>query len=391
MQLTLSEQQTQFRKEVHDFLAANWRPSEIGGVGGFGDEGSHERELAFKQKLAEFGWLGVAIPTEHGGSGKTPMEQFLFVEEVTYYGAPHSYIGVGFVAPTLIRYGTEEQLSRFLPPLVRGEIEFCLGYSEPDAGSDLAALKTSVVEDGDDLVINGSKIYTTNAHRVEYCWLAARSDPTVPKHKGISLVIVPMDAPGVTVAPLMTAGGERTNQVFFDSVRVPKANLVGEKNRGWYYLAVALDFERFNGFPLGAVRRSFDELVEAVQEGTTEDGRPLKEQAWVREIIGRLATRLDATMTHKLNTVAMAERGEVPNTEASMLKVMASDLAQEIAYGANEIFGERALIKHGQPGAIAGGRFEHALRSTVLQRFAGGTNEIMKNIIAQRGLGLPRD
>ena len=390
MRLTLSEQQTEFRKQVADFLEANWEGTDAVGMGGFGDEESHEKELAFKRKLAEFGWLGVALPQEYGGAGKTPMEQFLFVEEVTYRGAPHSYIGVGFVAPTLIRYGTEEQLKRFLPPLVRGEIEFCLGYSEPDAGSDLASLQTSITEDGDDLVINGSKIYTTNAHRVEYCWLAGRTDPDVPKHKGISLAIVPLDSPGVTIAPLMTSGGERTNQVFFDSVRIPKANLVGEKNRGWYYLAVALDFERFNGFPLGGIRRSFDELVDAVRVATV-DGRPLRDEPWVQEVIGRLSTRLEATMTLKLNTVAIAERGEVPNTEASMLKVMASDIAQEIAFGANEIFGPAALIKKGQPGALANGRFEHALRSTVLQRFAGGANEIMKNIIAQRGLGLPRD
>lgn len=390
MRLTLSEQQIEFRKQVAEFLDANWEPKDATAVGGFGDEESLEEELKFKRRLAELGWLGVGIPKEYGGAGKTPMEQFLFVEEVTYRGAPHSYTGVGFVAPTLIRYGTPEQLQKFLPPLVRGEIEFCLGYSEPDAGSDLASLQTAITVDGDDLVINGSKIYTTNAHRVEYVWLAGRTDPNVPKHKGISLVIVPIDAPGVTVAPLYTAGGERTNQVYFDSVRIPRENLVGEMNRGWYYLAVALDFERFNGFPLGAIRRSFDALIDAVCESTI-DGRPLKEEPWVQEIIGRLSTRLEATMALKLNTVAIAERGEVPNTEASMLKVMASDLAQEIAYGANEIFGVKALIKKEQPGAVGRGRFEHALRSTVLQRFAGGSNEIMKNIIAQRGLGLPRD
>ncbi len=394
MRFVLSEEQRQFRREVAEFVKNEWGTSSVGGTGGSGvdaeGDDSIARERAFKQKLAERGWLGIAIPKEYGGAGKTPLEQFLFVEEVTYWGAPHSYIGVGFVAPTLIRYGSEEQRQRFLRPLVQGDVEFCLGYSEPEAGSDLAGLETRIVEDGDDLVITGTKMYTTNAHRVEYCWLAGRTDPNVPKHKGISLVIVPLASEGVTIRPLHTAGGERTNQVFFDGVRIPKSNLVGEMNRGWYYVAVALDFERFNGFPLGAIRRMFDELVAIVAE-TSRDGELLRDAPWAQEIIGELATKLDAAMTVKLQTVEMAERGEIPSTEASMLKVLASDLAQDIAYGASRLLGPEALIKKGAPGAIASGRFEQALRSTVLQRFAGGTNEIMKNIIAQRGLGLPRD
>ena len=391
MQFVLSPEQQAFRREVADFVRQNWGGDGVGGVGGAADgDDSLAREQAFKRKLAERGWLGIAMPKEYGGAGKTPIEQFLFVEEVTYWGAPHSYIGVGFVAPTLIRYGTEAQKQRFVRPLVQGEIEFCLGYSEADAGSDLAGLRTRVVADGDDLVINGTKLYTTNAHRVEYCWLAGRTDPDVPKHKGISLVIVPMDAPGVSVRPLHTAGGERTNEVNFDNVRVPAANLVGEMNRGWYYLAVALDFERFNGFPLGNTRRLFDELVACIRAESV-NGVPLASLPWVQETVGQLSARLDAAMTLKLQTVWMAERGEIPNTEASMLKVMASDLAQEIARAASEILPLSAQIKRGWPGALNGGRFEQALRGTVLQRFAGGTNEIMKNIIAQRGLGLPRD
>lgn len=390
MQFQLSEQHQRFQDEVREFVRQEWSETGLGGVAGAGEDDDSEHEQVFKRKLAERGWLGIAIPEEYGGAGKRPLEQFLFVEEVTYWGAPHSYIGVGFVAPTLIRFGDEEQKRRFVPPLVRGEIEFCLGYSEADAGSDLAALQTRVVPDGDDLVISGTKMYTTNAHRVEYCWLAGRTDPSAPKHKGISLVIVPLDAPGVSIRPLHTAGGERTNQVFFDDVRVPKANLVGEMNRGWYYLAVALDFERFNGFPLGAARRMFDELV-AYTRTAEQDGVALAGLDWVQETIGTLSARLNAAMTLKLQTVWMAERGEIPNTEASMLKVMASDLAQEVARAAATILGPQALVKAGQPGAVARGRFERALRGTVLQRFAGGSNEIMKNIIAQRGLGLPRD
>ena len=198
-----------------------------------------------------------------------------------------------------------------------------------------------------------------------------------------------MDAPGVTVTPLQTMGGERTNQVFFDNVRVPAANLVGEMNRGWYYLAVALDFERFNGFPLGSIRRSSTSSCAACARQPAAASRSPRSRGCRRR--WQLSTRLDAAMTIKLQNVWMAEKGEIPNTEASMLKVLASDLAQEIARAASEILGPAALIKRGRPGALAGGRFEQALRGTPLQRFAGGTNEIMKNIIAQRGLGLPRD
>lgn len=390
MDFAFTPEQERFREEVRAFLEEAWPEEHRGGQAGprYTDD-VYERERAFRRRLAERGWLGMSLPVEYGGGGRPLADQFLLAEEASYVGAPYSNTAVGFVAPTLLRYGSEEQKRTYIPLIVSGEVDFCLGYTEPNAGSDLASLKTRAVRDGDTYVINGQKVYTSGAHKAEYCWLAARTDPDAPKHQGISLFIVDMKTPGITVRPLWTFGDGRTNETFWDNVVIPAANRVGEENRGWYYLTTALDFERYNGFPLGGVRYIFDRILDFLQTSPLGAAR-LEEDPAVEVELGEIAAAIEAANLLRLRLLWMTEREQVPNHEASMAKVMITELLQRVT-----IFGTRLLGAYGQleadsPLAPLRGRLERGRRGSLMPTFAGGSNEIQRNIIATRGLGLPR-
>src|SRR5215207_8965226 len=254
-----------FRQEVREFVQTEWSEELRARAASHGGD-TYEQERAFRRRLGERGWLSLPWPKQYGGQERSPLEYYIFHEEMSYAGAPASATGVGMVAPTLMHFGAEEQKQRFLPRIASGEIDFCLGYSEPDAGSDLASLQIRAEEDGDSFVINGIKRWTSGAHRSEYAWLAARTDPAAPKHRGISMFMVDMKSPGITVKPIYTMGDIRTNETYWENVRVPRENLVGEKNRGWYYVAAALDFERLLVGNANNFRSAFDRLVEAVKQ-----------------------------------------------------------------------------------------------------------------------------
>jgi alkylation response protein AidB-like acyl-CoA dehydrogenase len=273
--------------------------------------------------------------------------------------------------------------------MLRGELQFAVAYSEPDAGTDLAALKTRAVLEGDHWVINGQKMWNTGAQKATHDWVAVRTEPDVPKHKGISMMIVPMDVPGITVQPLITWSGIRTNAVFFEDVRVPRDHLVGERGMGFYYAMMALDFERIMIGSVGLLRRFLGELKAFVRRAR-RDGKPLGRIPWVRRALADLEMRVEVGRLIGLLNAALIDRGEVPTKEGSMAKVYVTELNAHLASVGMEILGLAGQLAADDPAAPLHGRLQWLYTTAPLQRFGGGTNEIQRCIIAQRGLGLPR-
>lgn len=376
MDFTLPKSLAEFREEVFVFMDQEW-PKERR----WSDYGpkSWSEEKVFRRKLGAQGWIGLNWPRNGHTDPDGFWKSYLLNDAMAYCDGPGNGTATGIVAPTLILFGSERIKQQFLPQIEKGEIDFALGYSEPEAGSDLAGLQTKAERDGDEFVINGTKLWTTGAHRSEYCWLAARTDPAAPKHKGVSLFMVPMDAPGITVRPIMTMAGERTNMVFWDNVRVPAEYMVGEENRGWYHVATALDLERINSrsFLVGLVRAFFDTVAQLVgRHGTAADAQRLEQ----------LAAKLETCQMLSLRAVSMVVAGTVPNYEASMIKFYLTELAQELGRFAEDVLGPRAVdLTH--PFAR---RVDLTMRASFMPTFGGGSNELMRNIIATRGLGLPR-
>ena len=395
MELQFTKEQNDFRQEILDFLKqelpADWEPMEQG-------EHHHEDRFEFSRsmatKLSNKGWLTMHWPVEYGGQGRSHVEQMIYREEIAYNGVPGTDLGAGAVAwvgPTLILYGTDEQKAEHLPPITRAERYWCTFYSEPETGSDLAGLQTSAVEDGDDFVVNGSKIWTSGAHIADWGWLAARTDPDAPKHRGISLMLVDMKTPGITVRPVIKMTGDHEfNQVYFDNVRVPKKNLVGELNRGWYTLAVALDFER-SGISYSAVgKRNLENLVQYARE-TTHKGEPLAKDPIVRNKLVDTAIEVQVSRWLSYRVGWMQGQGLVPNYEASMSKVYGSELQQRLANRGIEILGQYGPLWKDSKWARLNGTFARAALDQYSATIGAGTSEIQRNIIARRGLGLPRD
>src|SRR5439155_14242079 len=281
-------EQEAWRQEVRRFVRRHVTPALRAELRARGNEGEGPLARAFHRQLFDKGWWGIGWPKEFGGLGKSAVDQYVFIEEMEAAGAPGMRLSITSVAPTIRRVGTEAQKQRWLRPILHGDIEFAIGYSEPDAGTDLAALKTRAVLDGDEWVVNGQKIWNTMAHTATHNWLAVRTEPDAPKHKGISMMIVPMDAPGVTVQAIYVWPGLRTNALFLDNVRVPREYLIGERGMGFYYAAMALNFERLSIGSVAMTRRYFRELVAFVRTATA-DGAPLRANPWVRERLARLA------------------------------------------------------------------------------------------------------
>lgn len=343
---------------------------------------------AFNRRLAEAGYLGMSWGREYGGQEKSGVYDYLLNEELASVGAPLIGKGVGCIGKTLIAHGSERLKREFLPKILQAEIEFALGYSEPSAGSDLASLQLKAVRDGDAWVLNGQKMWTTSAHFADWYWVAARTDPSAPKHKGISVFLLPMDSPGLAVTEVKTMGDHRTNQVFFDNVRVSGDYLVGEANAGWTYVCEALDYERFTMFTVGPIRVKFDALLELMRI-TRRDGVPLCEDPVLRSRVARLAAELETATMLQRRVLTAALKGGVPTVEAAMYKLYSTELGRRIADFALDALGPEALLRHGAPDAPAGGKWEHSYRATVVDTIGGGSSEVQKNIIARRGLGLP--
>ena len=392
-----SPEDATFRTEVREFLATelprDLRAADdaILGVG----IGEDERERGWLRVLAKRGWVAPAWPAAYGGAGLSVMQQFIFNEEMARAAAPRpNFLAIGLAGPTIIVHGTEEQKREHLTGILSGETFWCQGFSEPGAGSDLASLQTRAVQDGDDFIINGQKIWTSGAHRSQRMMLLARTDNDAPKHKGISYFLLNMQSPGITVRPLTNmADTPSFNEVFFDNVRVPKSDLLGELNRGWYVATTTLDFERSGIINGVSLQRLVREIVAFVREHPEQSRRTLgAHTGWqsVRYEIAERAIEAEISIVLSYRVVTMQAKGLVPNQEASITKLFGSELAQRIARTGVKVAGMYGQLAAGSPAAPLGGRLDALYRIAIGSTIAGGTSEIQRSVIAQRGLGMPR-
>ncbi|GBD11922.1 Putative acyl-CoA dehydrogenase FadE17 [bacterium HR23] len=388
MDFQFTPQEEAFREEVRAFIRAEVPPDFDGGELG---EEEWEMTRRLRKKLAQKGWLTLHWPKEYGGMGASPITQLIFNEEMSYGRCPgRDIFGTRMMAPTLMIWGTEEQKKRFLPPVARGEVQWCQGYSEPGSGSDLASLQTRAVRDGDDYVINGSKIWTSLAHRADWIMLLARTNPEAEKHRGISFFLVDMHSPGISVRPIINMANIHSfNQVFFDNVRVPKENLVGEENRGWYVAVTLLDFERSGVDYSASARRTLEDLAQFARE-FAPSGRPLAGDARVRNALADLYVQAQAARMIAYNVAWMQSKGLVPNKESSASKVFGTELVQRVTNFGVNLMGLYGQLLKGSKWAKLNGRLQTAWLMSFSHTIAGGTSEIQRNIIAMRGLGLPR-
>jgi hypothetical protein len=387
MEFRFTDKEEALLAEVKEFIKREATPELIDETlhleGIFGGQEGRK----FFRKFAAKGWLTPNWPKEYNGLESSDMVVYMIRDEIAHSGLPSYFTGCHMAGPIIMRFGSAAMKEKYLLPIARGEIEFALGYSEPGAGSDLMALKMFAEDKGDHFVVNGDKIFNTACHISEYHWLAVRTDRNVPKHKGISMMIVDMQTPGITVKPIYTMAGTRTNVVYYDDVKVPKENLVGEKNKGAYYLMTALDYERM--FTFGEYRQLFEDTVQYAKE-TMVDGKPLSKNPLVRQKLAQLAIELEVGKLIYFELPHMLDKGVIPNYQSSMEKLYVSELAQRITKAAAELVGPYSQLTQSAKGAPLGGKLGHFYRQCIVETIYGGTSEIQRNIMALRGLGLPR-
>jgi 3-oxocholest-4-en-26-oyl-CoA dehydrogenase alpha subunit len=388
VQFELDSAQHAWREMVRSFLRENVTPELLHERRESGYHRSSEALATFRRRVGERGWFGLNWPKEYGGLALGPIYQHLLVNEFEYWGAPSIGLTVTSVAPMIMRYGTEHNKAEFLPPIARGELTCAVGYSEPNAGTDLASLKTRAELDGDEWVINGQKIWNSQAHMATHEWLCVRTDPAAPRHRGMSVIMVPIDRPGIDVRPLMTWDDFRTNQTFFTDVRVPRTNLIGEVNRGWQYITGALDLERGAVTNAGDLRRAVDELIDAARLPVADGSRPM-DSADIRRGLAQLEADVDAAVLMGLEAASLLDSKLIPTIAVTAEKVFSSELRQRIADLGTRMFGLEGVLSAGDPYAAAGGSFEKLYRTAPLLRFGGGANEVLRDVIAQRGHGMP--
>ncbi len=388
MDFALTPEQETFGKEFREYLKTAMTPELIAEMEEQGEYGGPlSRE--FFRRLGADGWLGVGWPKEYGGQGRSPMEQYIFYEAAAYEEAPLPMLALNTVGPTIMKYGSDELKNLVLPRILRGEIEICIGYSEPNAGTDLASLKTTAVRDGDGYVINGQKSFTSCAHFADYIWLAARTDPDVKKHRGISLFLVDIDTPGIEITPVYTIGGVRTNSTFYDNIRVPKSRLVGEENKAWKYMTAQLDLERIALCPYSPLTRRIEETIEWAKK-TKMDGMSIIDQEGVKNRFCEMIADVEVLKLLNYQVSVQMTKGLPVYAEASTVKAYGSDLYQRVNNEIMEIMGLYGQLEQGSKWAPLGGAMPNYFRRDLVLIFGGGAIEVQKNIIAMAGLMMPR-
>jgi len=388
MDFELDAEQRAWREEIRAFLRANVTPELQAEMAEHDLEHLGGEVSRFRKKIGDKGWFGLNWPAEFGGLGLGAVYQHLLVSEFEYWGVPGPDLTVTSVAPMIMRHGTQTNKQEFLPPIARGEMTCAVGYSEPNAGTDLASLKTRAVLDGDEWVINGSKIWNSMAQRVTHEWLCVRTDVQAPKHEGISVIIVPIDAPGVAIRPIMAWSDYRTNETFFDKVRVPATNLIGEVNRGWQYITGALDLERGALTNAGDLRRAVDDLLELAKLVRADGTRPVDDPD-LRRKLAQLDADVELAQLMGFEASSPLESGTIPSVLVSSEKIFSSELRQRIADVGTQLLGPAGVLAIRSEHAPAAGKFERLYRAAPLLRFGAGTNEVLRDVIAQRGHGLP--
>ena len=388
MDFEFTEEQRDFRNEVRSFLEREV-PPEDQEVFGVETEEQHRRAHALALKLASRRWLAIGWPEEHGGGGRGPIEQGIVNEEMGYRMAPRSgSIGLGLVGPSLMVFGTPEQKEQFLGPIARGEAEYCQGFSEPNVGSDLASLQLRAVRDGDEWVLNGSKMFTSHAFQANYMYLLARTDPQASKHRGISVFIADLETPGISRRPFPYINGAVAAQTFFDDARLPATALLGEENRGWYHAMTSLDYERSGLERYGRTRRAFDDFVEFCRE-TRLSGKLLAANPVVKHKLAEIRLGMDIWGLLCWKVAWMQSSGIIPNADASVAFLHGSEERLRFAQAAMQILGPYATLRHESKWAPLRGTIEGIHRES-MHLHGAGTNEVHRNIIAQRGLEMPR-
>lgn len=385
MDFDYTPQQEQLRTEYRRRLEAVMTPERRAAISGQLEGGAAVAEC--RRALGEAGLLGVSWPTEYGGGGLTALEQYIFAEEARRVSAPLPMITLNTVGPTLMQFGTDEQKNTFLPAILKGTVDFAIGYSEPGAGSDLASLRTTAARDGDEYVINGSKMFTSGAEFADYIWLAARTDPDAKKHKGITLFIVPTDSPGFSWRPLHTMPGVSTYYTFYDDVRVPAGAVVLGENEGWKLVTNQLNLERAALGNLGALEPLFEKTLEWAKTTPLDDGFVI-DLPWVQQALARVEAQVSAYRLLNLRVNTAMTAGGLGMGEASAAKVFGTELTQQVARELLEVLGQDGT-RAGSAAPLRG-ELEHAYRLAVINTFGGGANELQRDIIAMAGLGMPR-
>ncbi len=396
MDFRFSPTQEKLREDIRAFLddalPAEFEESPVG-TEWSGDADEHAVALDFNKKLSERGWLTAHWPKEYGGLSYSIMEQVVLREEIGYRRAPVlNANGLNMLGPVLMLYGTEEQKQQHLPGIAKAEVMWAQGYSEPNAGSDLASLQTRAVRDGDEFVINGSKIWTGHGLNADWIFVLARTDPAAPKHKGISFFLMPMNSPGLTVVPLRSM----TNyihfcQEYFEDVRVPRENLVGQENQGWYIGAALLDFERSGIGGASGMRRTLHELIDFIRENRGMGQPDTSKRPELRQKIADRWIEVEVSRNLAYRIASVQEAGKIPNYEASMGKVYSSELGTRLGYTGFQVLQLFGQLYEASKWSKLRARFALATQTYLTTTIGGGTSEIQRNIIATRGLGLPRD
>jgi hypothetical protein len=392
MDFEFSDKECEFLREVDQFLKENHDPKVMDVTReNMAQVCDTPERRAFMKKVAEKGWLGITWPKEYGGQEGEGFFEYLLNEKLSSVGAPQIGKGVGIIGKTLINVGSEKLKREFLPQILDAKIEFAVGYSEPSAGSDAAAMRLKAERKDDGWVLNGQKVFTTSAHFADWYWVGARTDPDAPKHHGISLFLVRMDDPGLTIHPMYTMGNERTNAVFFDNVFVHDDYRVGELNKGFQYIAEALDIERFSMFTFAPIRGRMEVLADYVKTAK-RDGKPLRDDAVIRHKIAELATECEVARVLGVKFVdAALNSNKTPTVEASEYKLYATELSRRLADATMDIVGPGGQLALHTEDAPLKGRGESCYTYTVIDTIGGGSSQVQRNIIAKRKLDLPKN
>ncbi|MEI2637954.1 MAG: acyl-CoA dehydrogenase family protein [Microthrixaceae bacterium] len=388
MQIAYSAEQEDLRNELRAYYDRLLTDDVMKALHKERGVGKVHREIV--KQMAQDGWLGIGWPVEYGGQGRSQIEQFIFFDESMRSGAPVPMLTINTVGPTIMEYGSQEQKDEFLPRILAGDLHFCIGYSENQAGTDLAALSTRAVRDGDEFIVNGQKMWTSLASDADYCWLAVRTDPDAPKHKGISILIVDMKSPGITVDPLHLLPMHDINATFFDDVRVPVSNVVGGENNGWSLIMNQLNHERVTLCSSGLLEQSYDEVRDWARDTKSPHGGSVIDQEWVQMSLARVHAGLEFLRLINWKVAWTATHAPLDISDASTIKVFGTEFYLEAFRLLMEIIGPEAYLSADSPVAAIKGRLERNYRSLLILTYGGGTNEIQRDLIAMFGLGLPR-
>ncbi|MCF8588853.1 acyl-CoA dehydrogenase family protein [Gordonia liuliyuniae] len=390
MYLHLSDEIRELRQALRGYFTRLLTPEIRSALLSEGEAGGPTRDRILRQ-IGSDGWLGLGWPVEYGGQGRGEAAQYVFFDEAYRAMAPIPMITLTTVGPTLMKYGTQEQKAYFLPRILAGELVFAIGYTEPSAGTDLASLSTRAVRDGDVYVINGGKVFTSSADGADWIWLAARTDPDAPKHKGISLILVPTTDPGFSVTPIRCLGDASTTATYYSDVRVPASNVVGEVNGGWRMITTQLNHERVGLAAYSGMCEGFLDDVRAwANEQRTADGGRLSDQGWVRSLLAEATAQLRAMRLMNWRLVSAAADGDVHPGNASAAKVFATESVVDVYRKLLEITGARGLRVTDEPWRFDGGRLAHLNLSAQINTFGGGVAEVQREIVAWTRLGMTR-